>query len=154
MSSSLRPAPVPAPKRYDFMDTKGIETVRRDNCLLVRRVVDKILRMILIDKDVPGAIEFTKGTISRLLQNKVDISELVITKALGKSADADDYTAKQAHVELAARMKKRDAGSAPQVGDRVAFVIIQGAKGARAYEKSEDPIFVLENNIPLDTRYA
>ena len=74
------------PVKYDFMDTKGIETVRRDNCRLVRRVVDKILRMILIDKDVPGAIEFTKSTISLLLQNKVDISELVITKALGKSA--------------------------------------------------------------------
>jgi hypothetical protein len=34
-----------------------------------------------------------------------------------------------AHVELAMRMKKRDPGSAPQVGDRVAYVIIQAAKG-------------------------
>jgi DNA polymerase delta subunit 1 len=25
--------------------------------------------------------------------------------------------------------------------------------GAAAYEKSEDPIFVLENNIPIDTKY-
>ena len=50
-------------------------------------------------------------------------------------------------------MKQRDAGSAPNVGDRVAYVIIKGAKGAAAYEKSEDPIFVLENNIPIDTKY-
>jgi DNA polymerase elongation subunit (family B) len=35
---------------------------------------------------------------------------LVITKSLGKSADDSDYSAKQAHVELAMRMKKRDAG--------------------------------------------
>lgn len=25
--------------------------------------------------------------------------------------------------------------------------------GAAAYEKSEDPLYVLENNIPIDTKY-
>lgn len=41
--------------KFDKMDTKGIETVRRDNCLLVQTVIEKVLRMILIDRDVPGA---------------------------------------------------------------------------------------------------
>ena len=68
-------------------------------------------------------------------------------------------------------MKKRDAGSAPALGDRVAYVIIKGIRGARkglkfenltatdseagaaAYEKSEDPLYVLEHNVPIDTRY-
>ena len=59
------------------------------------------------------------------------------------------YKAKQAHVELAMRMKKRDPGTAPQMGDRVPYVIIQAAKGVPAYEKSEDPVFVLENSIPV-----
>ena len=77
------------------------------------------------------------------------MSKLVITKALSKS----DYTAKQAHVELAERMRKRDIGSAPTLGDRVAYVIIKGVGGAKNYERSEDPIFVLENNIPIDTKY-
>lgn len=77
------------------------------------------------------------------------MSQLVITKALAKA----DYAAKQAHVELANRMRQRDAGSAPSLGDRVAYVIIKGIKGAAAYDKSEDPIYVLENNIPIDTKY-
>jgi DNA polymerase delta subunit 1 len=64
-----------------------------------------------------------KETISELLCNRIDISQLVITKQLSKTAE--DYAAKQAHVELAERMRKRDAGSAPAMGDRVAFVIIQ-----------------------------
>jgi DNA polymerase delta subunit 1 len=50
-------------------------------------------------------------------------------------------------------MKKRDAATAPNMGDRVAYVIVKGAKGTAAYEKSEDPIYVLENNIPIDTQY-
>jgi DNA polymerase delta subunit 1 len=74
------------------------------------------------------------------------MSQLVITKALAKAGTfslfriedrkrilrfdlLSDYAAKQAHVELAERMRKRDAGSAPALGDRVAYVIIKGIKG-------------------------
>lgn len=31
--------------------------------------------------------------------------------------------------------------------------MIKGAVGAKAYEKAEDPIYVLDNNIPLDTEW-
>ncbi|KAI0741539.1 DNA polymerase family B-domain-containing protein [Daedaleopsis nitida] len=137
------------PETHDKMDTKGIETVRRDNCRLVSTVISTCLHKMLIDRDDEAAISYVKQVISDLLQNKIDMSQLVITKALAKA----DYAAKQAHVELAERMKTRDLGSAPALGDRVAYVIIKGAKGAAAYEKSEDPIYVLENNIPIDTKY-
>ena len=50
-------------------------------------------------------------------------------------------------------MRKRDAGSAPNLGDRVPYVIIASAKGTPAYKKAEDPIYVLENNVPIDTEY-
>lgn len=139
------------PDHYDKMDTKGIETVRRDNCRLVQTVIDTCLRKILIDKDVDGGIDYAKQIIADLLQNKVDLSLLVITKQLSKSGE--EYAGKQAHVELAERMRKRDAGSAPTLGDRVAYVIIKASKGSAAYERAEDPIYVLDNNLPIDTRY-
>lgn len=137
------------PDSFDKMDTKGIETVRRDNCRLVQNVIETVLRKILMDRDVEGAQTYVKAMVANLLQNKVDLSQLVITKALSRQ----DYAAKQAHVELAERMRKRDAGSAPALGDRVAYVIIKGAVGGKNYEKSEDPSYVLENNIPIDTKY-
>lgn len=37
----------------------------------------------------------------------------------------DDYAARQGHVELAKKMRKRDAATAPTIGDRVAYVIIK-----------------------------
>ncbi|CAK9268862.1 unnamed protein product [Sphagnum jensenii] len=138
-------------EKYDKMDTKGIETVRRDNCLLVKNLVTECLHKILIDRNIPGAVQFVKNTISDLLMNRMDLSLLVITKGLTKSGE--DYANKSAHVELAERMRKRDAATAPSVGDRVPYVIIKAAKGAKAYEKSEDPIYVLENNIPIDPQY-
>jgi len=144
------------PDSYDKIDCKGIETVRRDNCPLVKDVVNNVLKKILIERSYEEAINYCKGIISDLLQNRIDLSMLVISKGLGKKMKTDKkpddntYQARQAHVELAAKMKKRDEASAPSQGDRVAFVMIKGAKGMKGYEKSEDPLYVLENNLPLD----
>lgn len=137
------------PKKHDKMDTKGIETVRRDNCRLVQNVIDTVLNRILIDRDVNAAQEFVKSTIADLLQNKVDLSLLIISKQLSRT----DYAGKQAHSELAQRMRQRDPGSAPSLGDRVPYVIIQGKSTDKNYDKSEDPVYVLEKNLPIDTNY-
>lgn len=100
-----------------------------------------------------AALEYAKQMISDLLCNQIDISQLIISKELTKTdkvrllhamyghtyfiCSVQEYAAKQAHVELAARMRKRDAGSAPHLGDRVPYVIIAAAKGTAAYLKAE-----------------
>ncbi|XP_069687440.1 DNA polymerase delta catalytic subunit isoform X2 [Periplaneta americana] len=137
------------PDKYDKMDCKGIETVRRDNSPLVANMMNTCLQKLLIDRDPNGAVDYAKQVISDLLRNRIDISQLVITKELAKS----DYAAKQAHVELANKMKKRDPGTAPKLGDRVPYVIIAAAKNTPAYMKAEDPIYVLENSVPIDSSY-
>lgn len=55
--------------------------------------------VLIISRDPEGAIEHTKNVISDLLCNRIDISELVITKELTKTED--EYGAKQAHAVLA-----------------------------------------------------
>lgn len=64
---------------------QGIETVRRDNCQLVRTVVSTCLEMILINEDEEGAKAYVRATISDLLMNRLDLSLLVITKARTQS---------------------------------------------------------------------
>ncbi|KAI9631484.1 hypothetical protein KEM48_014308 [Puccinia striiformis f. sp. tritici PST-130] len=120
-------------EKHDKMDAKGIETVRRDNCPLVQAVIETCLKKMLIDRDVKGAEAYTKQLSPRPWLRRL-------------RRQTSSRRASQ-------RMKKRDAGSAPALGDRVAYVIIKGTKDARAYEKSEDPLYVLENNIPIDTKY-
>lgn len=137
------------PETYDKMDCKGLETVRRDNSPLVSNLINTCLQKILINRDPNDAVAYAKKIISDLLCNKIDISQLVITKELTKS----DYAAKQAHVELALKMRKRDPGTAPKLGDRVPYVICSATKGTPAYMKAEDPIYVLENNVPIDFNY-
>ena len=139
------------PETWDKIDCKGIETVRRDNCPMVAKMMNTCLHRILVERNPNGAVEFVKQTISDLLCNRIDISQLVITKELTKSDN--EYSAKQAHCELANKMRKRDAGNAPKLGDRVPYVIIAASKGTPAYQKAEDPIYVLENNVPIDAEY-
>mmetsp|Transcript_19527 Transcript_19527/g.24128 ORF Transcript_19527/g.24128 Transcript_19527/m.24128 type:complete len:194 (+) Transcript_19527:23-604(+) len=50
-------------------------------------------------------------------------------------------------------MKQRDPGTAPHIGDRVPFVFIPGPKGTPAFDKAEDPVYVLDNNLPIDANY-
>ena len=163
--------------KWDKIDTKGLEAVRRDNCELVRIVVEKVLKILLIDRSPDAAVDYCRGVISDLLQNKIDISLLIISKSLSKKTEeggSDDegmgdkktnnksqanknksttYQAKQAHVELAEKMRKRDPGTAPNIGDRIQYVIIKGEKGSKNYENSEDPIYVLEHDLPIDIDY-
>lgn len=52
-------------------------------------------------------------------------------RSQGLTKDGDEYENKAAHVELAKKMRKRDAATAPNVGDRVPYVIIKvGELGA------------------------
>ena len=84
--------------------------------------------------------------IAKLVQNKIDISKLVITKAISKKSEEDEqkkekgkdkgkntYKARQAHVELASKMQKRDENITINIGDRISYVIIEGTKGSKNY---------------------
>ncbi|CAG9466535.1 unnamed protein product [Pedinophyceae sp. YPF-701] len=139
------------PEKWDKMDAKGIETVRRDNCLLVRNVVKTSLEKILMERDVKGAVDYVKKTISDLLMDRVDLSWLVVSKSLTKDVEA--YDMKAAHVELAKKMRLRDPVTAPGVGDRVPYVIIKASKDTKTYQKAEDPVYALDNNIPIDAQH-
>lgn len=114
-------------------------------------MVCRTRRELCARQDPDTAIQYVKSQISSLLMNEMDMSKLVITKQLTKTSDQYAAGNRQAHVELASRIKKRDPGLAPNVGDRIPYVMIKGAVGAKAWEKAEDPIYVLDNNIPLDT---
>jgi DNA polymerase delta subunit 1 len=139
------------PEKPEYMDFKGLELARRDNCALVRNCLDKTLQIILKDRDVPAAVVHVQDTVRRLLKDEIDISQLVITKAFNKNAE--DMKAIQPHVVLVSKMQKRDALTAPKLGDRVKFVYTMNHKKAKGFERVEDPIFVLKNNIPIDYQY-
>jgi len=58
------------PERYDKIDCKGIETVRRDTSPLLSSLIGTCLHKILINRDPSGAVDHAKQTISDLLRIK------------------------------------------------------------------------------------
>lgn len=141
-----------AGKKYEgnnvFMSTSGLETGRRDNCALLRRIMNETLRIMLWDNNPNGALEYVKTEQQKLLRGKIMIDELIITVELKN--DPDTYKILNPVSHLAKRMKKRDPSNAPKPGERVAYVIVDRGKRAKTMEKSEDPLFAIQNKLPID----
>lgn len=135
------------PSRPKKVDMKGIEAVRRDNCELVKNVVQKCLDKILYEKDIEGAIHHVKETVRKLYLEQIDMSELVISKTFTK----ETYAAKQTHATLVKKL--RDRGQEVGIGERIPYVIVKGDKKMLTHEKSEDPLYVIEKGLQIDREY-
>ncbi len=133
----------------DKMDMKGIETVRRDWCPLVSEVMSDVLSIIIKENDVKKAIENTKTIINNLRNNQVPLEKLTVIKGITRSIG--DYKAMLPHIELAKKMKLRDPATAPNVGDRLGFVIIKGNE--LISKRAEDPEYVVKNKLQIDSDY-
>ncbi len=143
----------------DKIKVRGMETVRRDWCDLTSKTLKTCLELVLKEGKVDEAVDHVRSVVVRL-QN-LDLSEdpgilgdLTLTRRYTKSTGS--YKNKQPHIQLVEKIKKR-GGQVPGVGDRVPFVIIRGKNSRRSRElfvdRAEDPAFVLEKKIPLDTEY-
>ncbi len=143
----------------DRIKVRGMETVRRDWCDLTSRTLKTCLELVLKEGKVDEAAEHVRSVVLRL-QN-LDLSrdpeilkELTLTRRYTKSSGS--YKNKQPHIQLVEKIKER-GGTVPGVGDRVPFVIILGKRGRKNKElfvnRAEDPAYVLEKKMPLDTEY-
>ena len=133
--------------KFDKIDVKGLQIVRRDSCKFVRDTCKKLLETVLESNDPVTAVNMAREAKDDLLGGKVDSNDLVLTKSL-----ADSYKVPMPHVEVTKKMKERNPGSEPQIGSRVPFVIIKN-KHERMFEKAEDPVWAETNKIPLDYEY-
>lgn len=130
----------------------GIVLKRRDNAPIVKDVYGGIIDILMNEKNVISAIEFTKRMVDDLKNEKIPIEKLVITKSLrGYYKNPNSI----AHKVLADRMGKRDAGNKPAVGDRIPYVYIQTPKTAKGVkllqgDKIEHPLYVMEHKLKLD----
>jgi DNA polymerase delta subunit 1 len=134
---------------FKKIDVKGLQVVRRDNCPYVREVCKEILGLILDSDDPLPAIERARAAAKLLKNGEVPMEKLMMSKQLG-----GDYKSKSlAHVAVVEKMRTRVPGSEPQQGDRVPFVIVQGPKNAKMFERAEDPVWVREKGLKLDYTY-
>lgn len=146
------------PEKPKEIDAKGIQLVRRDNCPLVKKISNPVLEKIMYEQDIEGAQRLVRKYIKDLLENKISIDDLVISKSL-KSVYNDtnklgNKISKPAHWHLAQKIKERDPMTAPRAGDRVPYIFIENNdKNALQKDRVEDPEYAKEHNIKPDVIY-
>lgn len=164
------------PEKPDYIDAKGIQLVRRDNCPFVKRVSQSVLDTIMYKMDTQGAIKLVQAAAKELLNYKVACDDLVVSKSLrrisyvknkreippGKfSVQCKGFylvheykNANLPHLVVSAKHEEREAGSGPKSGDRVPYVFIDtGNPKDLQYTKAEDPDYVKQHNLKLDVLY-
>ena len=148
----------------DYIDIKGLQVVRRDNTPHVREVCKELLDVILTSSDRGPPKELAKERAIELLSGDISNDKLILSQGLSDtykvngepvsvtSSRIDDIN--QAHVQVVRKMRERKPGSEPQSGDRVPYILTKTDNPkAKAFEKSEDPKYVEEHNIPVDYLY-
>ena len=148
----------------DYIDIKGLQVVRRDNTPHVREVCKELLDVVLTSNDPGPPKELAKERAIELLSGDVPNEKLILSQSLSDSYkvngkkvsinSAESIDINQAHVQVVVKMRERKPGSEPQSGDRVPYLLTKTENTkAKAFEKSEDPNYVEENNIPVDYHY-
>ncbi len=148
----------------DYIDVKGLQLVRRDNTPHVREVCKELLDVVLDAPDTGPPKELARERASQLLAGEVPSEKLILSQSLadsykvgGKSVSImspESMHINQAHVQVVNKMRHRKPGSEPQSGDRVPYLLTKTDNPkAKAFEKSEDPKYVEENNVPIDYHY-
>jgi DNA polymerase delta subunit 1 len=142
--SALYMSPTSKPK----IDVKGIELARRDNCPFVVKAMKTIVDKLILEMDRTAAIDHINSVLSGILGNRIEISDLVISKSYSKEV----YKIKPAHIHLMERMKHRDPSYECNPGDRIPYVVVN-AGGKKLTENTEDPLWAITHNMPLNSDY-
>lgn len=125
------------------LKSMGLVLKRRDNAPIVKRVYGGILDIILRQRDVAAAALFLSGCLRDMVEGRIQLEELVVSKSL--RAYYKDPT-RIAHNVLAQRMGERDPGNKPQPGDRLPYVYIDVTRQMLAAHGVKDASELLQGH--------
>jgi DNA polymerase delta subunit 1 len=147
-----------------------IDTLFKGEVPIKKLILSKTLRNDYkgFEKKYPYLLDSKGDKIKENGKFKVDTSgpyiwihtkEIKEKNADGKNVKTGTYekieeVPNMGHVALVERMRERDPNGAPKPGDRVPFVYIDtGNPNDTSAQKTEDPVYVQENKIPIDSMY-
>ena len=126
----------------------GIVLKRRDNAPIVKDIYGGVIDILMKEKSVIKAIDFTQNMLQELVNGNIPIEKLIITKSLRSNYKNPKQIA---HKVLSDRMAARDPGNKPSSGDRIPFAyIVNPDKKALQGNRIETPDYIRQNNLQID----
>ena len=141
-----------AKKKYAMVDfngnltIKGFQSVRRDWAVIAKNLQKSVLRKILIDKDIDGAISTVKDTIKRIQDGRAELEELIILTRLRK--DPSSYTQTNRHISAVEK-----SGMKFSSGDTIKYIISKGKEKDRVSDKAVLYEIAKKTGIKYDPDY-
>ena len=131
-----------------YLKYMGLSIKRRDSCDYLKDVYGDILNILMKGNNVEDAIKYLETALQNLIDGKVSMDKLMITKALkGYYKNPNQI----GHNVLANRIGQRDPGNKPKPGDRMKFVFIVNDKPkALMGDKIETPEYIIDNKLHID----
>lgn len=134
-------------------DAKGIETVRRDGTPAEQKIEEKALKILFRTKDLSQVKNYFQGQCTKIMKGKVSIQDFCFAKEVRLGT----YTNKGVPPPgalISTRKMLEDPRAEPQYGERVPYVVIAGAPGARLIDRCVPPDVLLRNDQnELDAEY-
>jgi DNA polymerase elongation subunit (family B) len=126
----------------------GIVLKRRDNAPVVKDIYGGIIDIIMKEQNIEKAVLFTKQFLQDIIDEKIGLEKLIITKSLREFYKCPESIA---HKVLADRMGKRDPGNKPSTGSRIPFIYIQTKGNVKLQgDKIEHPNYIKQHNLKPD----
>ncbi|XP_032687505.1 DNA polymerase zeta catalytic subunit isoform X2 [Odontomachus brunneus] len=150
----LHPAILQTKKRYcgymyetcnqekpEFL-AKGIETVRRDGCPAVAKILEKSLKILFDTKDISLVKSHIIRQFDKILRRRVSIQDLTFAKEF-RGMRGYKANACVPALELTRRLIRKDPRAVPRTSERVRYVIIAGAPNQTLIQCVRTPMEVL-----------
>ncbi|XP_068495573.1 DNA polymerase zeta catalytic subunit isoform X2 [Phaseolus vulgaris] len=130
-------------------DAKGIETVRRDTCGAVAKIMEQSLRLFFEQQDLLEVKTYLQRQWKRILSEKFCLKDFIFAKEVRLGT----YSARMSSLPPAAIVATKamtvDPRAEPRYGERIPYVVIHGEPGARLVDMVVDPLEVLAINSPF-----
>jgi DNA polymerase zeta len=139
-------------KEPDF-EAKGIETVRRDGTPAEQKIEEKALKILFRTADLSEVKSYFQKQCEKIMKGSVSIQDFCFAREVKLGTYSDKGPPPPGALISTKRMLE-DARAEPQYGERVPYVVITGAPGARLIDRCVAPEELLENDhSELDSEY-
>ena len=141
-----------AQKEPEF-DAKGIETVRRDGTPAEQKIEEKALKLLFRTADLSQVKHYFQKQCMKIMTGRVSIQDFCFAREVKLGTYSDKGPPPPGALISTKRMVK-DPRAEPQYGERVPYVVIAGAPGARLIDRCVAPDVLLQNDhVELDAEY-
>ena len=127
-------------------DAKGIETVRRDGCPAIGKIMERTLKILFRTKDISQVKSYIVEQWTDILAGNVSLHDFIIANEvkLGTYRDANGILPPGAMISK--RKMEDDARLGPQYGERVPYIVVYGGSKHRVVDSVFSPYEVLDNS--------